>query len=116
MDRDVYVDWGKEPPALRQTRLAELQRIVERLKQLGAVRVLLFGSRASGEPHRNSDFDLLVVMDEPPPGSFPERLRAVYESVRPRIPTDILVYTKAELAGFDSASMVGQAVRHGRER
>jgi hypothetical protein len=51
-------------------------------------RVILFGSRARGEATRDSDIDLLVVVDDDTP---PEKLtsQAGYEAHRPRHAADV---------------------------
>jgi predicted nucleotidyltransferase len=52
--------------AARRKRLwQEAHRAARLLKQLGADRVLVFGSLASGRVHPDSDLDLLVVWDTP---------------------------------------------------
>jgi predicted nucleotidyltransferase len=55
-----------------------LQRVVA---HMDPVRVFVFGSRAHGEVHQDSDWDLLVVVDDDIP---PERIgwRAVHEARR----------------------------------
>ena len=55
-----------------------LRRIVE---QLNPRRVILFGSRALGTAHEDSDWDLLVVVDDDAPkGAISSR--ALYEAGR----------------------------------
>jgi uncharacterized protein len=93
--RVTWSDRGEAPsPELR----AEIERLVRELVGLGAVRVVLFGSRARGAASSSSDVDLLAVLPSPPPGPFPRRLAAVYEALQPRLALDLLVYTPAELA------------------
>jgi predicted nucleotidyltransferase len=55
-----------------------LQRVVD---HMDPVRVFVFGSRAQGKVHEDSDWDLLVVVDDDIP---PERIgwRAVHEARR----------------------------------
>ena len=60
-------------------------------------RIILFGSRARGEAHPDSDVDLLVEMDTSLP--FHERITRVYEAFGLRqFPLDVLVFTPEELA------------------
>lgn len=61
-------------------------------------KVVLFGSYAYGQPHPDSDLDLLVVKDTPEP--FPARLDAVRKAVagaHPRIPFEPVVLTPTEV-------------------
>ena len=63
---------------------------------------MLFGSYAYGNPHKNSDVDLLVVTnDNFLPKNFSEK-NAIYLSVsellldlKKRIPIDLIVHTRA---------------------
>lgn len=38
-----------------------IEKIVENIKPYNPDKVILFGSRAWGKPHRDSDFDLMVI-------------------------------------------------------
>lgn len=59
------------------TTAQELQEVLERIiKRFRPDKVLLYGSFAYGDPRPDSDFDLLVVLSDPPP------LRAGYEVAR----------------------------------
>jgi predicted nucleotidyltransferase len=74
--------------------LAEIaRRIVEKLDP---EKIVLFGSYAYGEPHQDSDIDLLVVVDSPL--SEKELYLAVCRNLRPRpFPIDIIVKTPDEI-------------------
>ena len=59
-------------------------------------KVILFGSRAWGEPTRESDLDLLVVMDVD--GSPIRKASEISRIARPRfLPMDIIVRTSDEI-------------------
>jgi len=59
-------------------------------------KVILFGSRAWGEPTRESDLDILVVMDVD--GSPIRRAAEISRIARPRfLPMDIIVRTSDEI-------------------
>lgn len=77
-----------------QETLGELiDRIVE---AVDPQKIVLFGSHAYGEPHENSDLDLLVVMES----DLPRYKRAVpiYQALTGLlIPKDVLVYTPKEI-------------------
>ena len=88
--------------------------MVERLKALGATRVILFGSVARGEVGKRSDLDLIVVLDAP--GRFLDRLALVDEALRERdVPLDVLVYTPEEFAELSrTRPFLRRALREGR--
>ncbi len=73
----------------------ELRRLLPRIIELGADRVILFGSLARGIPRSSSDIDLLIVMESD--RRFLDRLGEVYDAIQPRYAADILVYTPGEL-------------------
>ena len=59
-------------------------------------KIILFGSRAWGEPTRGSDLDLLVVMDVD--GSPIRKASEISRIARPRfLPMDIIVRTSDEI-------------------
>lgn len=75
----------------------ELQRYVRVLvEQDSPEKVIVFGSLITGELHPYSDIDLVVVKETEL--VFSERLRQMYHLLRPKVGTDILVYTPAEFA------------------
>lgn len=59
-------------------------------------RVILFGSHAYGAPHKDSDVDLLVVMDSDERPAK-RRMRVSPVARVPFLPMDVLVYTPAEI-------------------
>lgn len=77
-----------------------IQQLKERLSELDPYLVLLFGSYASGTPHKDSDIDLLVVTnDEFTPGNYDERIDVqlsvsnhIFEIAK-QVPIDLIVYT-----------------------
>lgn len=76
-------------------------QIVERLKTLNPEKVILFGSYAYGQPHLDSDIDLLVVTDDDfLPRSFREknsiylRVSNAITDIEKRTPIDLIVHTK----------------------
>lgn len=80
----------------RKARLkASLDTIVGQLKNLGAEKIVVFGSFAEGDIDVQSDLDLLVVMPSTRTGK--EWTRLVYERVERNIAADIMVYTEGEL-------------------
>ena len=77
---------------------ALLQEIANRIVEaFHPEKVVLFGSRAAGSPHADSDVDLLVIMETG--GSPIQRAVAVKRVARPRfVAMDVLVKTPEEVA------------------
>ena len=62
----------------------KVEQAVRRLVEAGRPRqISLFGSQVSGEPHRDSDLDILVVTEDTVPGVRAEsaRLRAALRGI-----------------------------------
>lgn len=81
--------------------------------------VILFGSRARGDHHVNSDVDLIVIEAEPfgPGRSRRREMARLYGALSGfRVPTDLLVYSRADVAYWrDSLNHVlARALREGR--
>ena len=90
----AVAEWRQLRPRVTKSLLAGIvQRIVEKFR---AEKIVLFGSYANGDPDRDSDVDLLVVMDSKEPMS--QRIRRVTEVAKVRfLPMDIVVRTPAEI-------------------
>ena len=93
-DSRAVTEWTQLRPRVTKSLLAGIvQRIVEKFR---AEKIVLFGSYAKGAPDRDSDVDLLVVMDSKEPMS--QRIRRVTEVAKVRfLPMDIVVRTPAEI-------------------
>lgn len=82
---------------------AVLHEIVDRLvTALDPDKIVLFGSYAYGDPHEDSDMDILIVM----PSDKPRWQRAIpaYEALRGLlIPKDLIVYTPEEVEEWSEA-------------
>ena len=84
------------------------KEIVGRLTKVEKIlKIILFGSYAYGNPGKNSDIDLLVVIDKKEyPKNFKQRsgnYLEVSRAIRPiekDISIDLLVYTKSEFEKF----------------
>ena len=83
---------------MKQVTDALLGRIVERLVgEFHPDKIVLFGSRAWGEPDENSDVDLLVVVPESDQPTYRRATRA-YRSLRDiGVPVDVIVNTRHEV-------------------
>ena len=61
-------------------------------------KIILFGSHAWGKPSKDSDIDLLVILEHSNQPSY-RRAREVYRSLRGlKIPVEVLVRTSDEVA------------------
>lgn len=82
-------------PTLTPSHLNEVvKRIVE---AVDPAQIILFGSYAYGTPHKESDIDILVIMEtDLPRHKRPVALNRVLAGLL--IPKDILVYTPEEVA------------------
>ncbi|HUT11457.1 MAG TPA: nucleotidyltransferase domain-containing protein [Thermoguttaceae bacterium] len=78
-----------------------LDEMVRRLvAEFQPEQIILFGSRAWGEPDEDSDVDLLVIVshsDQTPIERAQQAYRCLGDA---RVPTDILVKTRAEAERF----------------
>ena len=71
-----------------------LDSIVGQLRELGALKVVLYGSLARGEVGATSDLDLLVVMPSTKTGK--EWMSTIYETVERGVACDIVAYNERE--------------------
>ncbi len=74
---------------------SSMESITRQLTELGAVKIILFGSLAEGNVDVYSDLDMLVIM--PSTKSGEEWMKFVYENVERGIDSDIIVYNQEEL-------------------
>jgi len=87
----------------------EIERLTQALIQMGAERIILFGSRARGEARRWSDADMLAVLPSDLP--FVERMAEIYRQLVP-CGVDLLIYTPEE---FTSGSLfIRRALQEGK--
>ncbi len=108
----VFVDGRYDGRTLREWLPAVIDAIVERMDPL---RIILFGSLARGEDHRDSDIDLVVVLPE----VTDEHAAAV--AVRRAtaslpVPLDIIAVDPEEIRrrGNEIGSVLRLALREGR--
>jgi len=94
-----------------------LEEIVRRLVEaLKPEQIILFGSYAYGEPNKDSDVDLLIIVSDSDESRYRRSCQA-YRALRGiMIPTDLLVLTRAEVEYKVNvlSSLISQAVRQGR--
>jgi predicted nucleotidyltransferase len=93
----------------REQAIKIIKRLVNEL--LPGSQILLFGSRASGNDARDSDYDLLIITEE----AMPEKTRRHYQSTlrkqlaEYKIPSDIFIYSHSEVQ--DKKKIFGHIVR-----
>jgi uncharacterized protein len=80
-----------------------VEEMTERLKELKPYKVILFGSYANGNPTKDSDLDVLVILDSNDfVKSFKEKIERkmpiskILLEINYQIAMDILVYSRAE--------------------
>jgi uncharacterized protein len=85
----------------------ELKKISRRLQEMGAQKIVVFGSVAEGCVHSSSDIDILAIM--PPPMTGKQWMGKIYEEIDRQVDSDILAFTEEELA---KALPVNRFLRH----
>jgi len=91
---------------------SELKRIVGKIKELGAKKIILFGSVARGNISFDSDIDLIIIKETDK--RFLKRLEEVYAYIKPRAAMDILVYTPREFECLlEESDFIKDAVEKG---
>lgn len=81
--------------------------IVERIEKLHPLKIVLFGSYAWGGLHKDSDIDLIIILNKDGlPKDFKERMdsylavKRLLRDMNREIPMDIIVYTKEQWKNF----------------
>jgi len=83
-------------------------------KRYGVQRMILFGSRARGSPHRDSDVDLIVVSPKFKRKNIVDRASPLYMEWDLNLPVDFLCYTPEEFDDLSKRpSIVREAIREG---
>jgi len=73
----------------------KIKQVVLSLQEYDPERIILFGSCARQDADVYSDIDIIVVKETKE--RFLDRLRRVYQLVKPSFAMDVLVYTPEEL-------------------
>ncbi|HHW03583.1 MAG TPA: nucleotidyltransferase domain-containing protein [Thermoanaerobacterales bacterium] len=105
---DLYLEEKKYGALLER----ELERITEELKNIGAEKIILFGSYAKNRADLFTDLDIIVVLKSDLP--FVERMGFVYQKIVPKVAADILVYTPMEWSIMKEKSFFKRAIDEGR--
>ena len=100
--------------AIRKKQLeCALAEVVQRLKDMGANKIVVFGSYISGNIRRWSDLDILVVMPSIKTGK--EWFKEIYDKMDICVSADILPFTVEELKmKTETSSFIRHALRTGR--
>jgi predicted nucleotidyltransferase len=91
----------------RRLLAGELKKISKRLQEMGAQKIVVFGSVAEGCVRSSSDVDILAIM--PPPMTGKQWMGKIYEEIDRQVDSDILAFTEEELA---VALPVSRFLRH----
>ncbi len=89
-----------------------LFNISQQLIEMGAIKIILFGSLAYGTTDVNSDLDLLVVM--PVKHSGKEWQKHIYENIERNTAADIFVYNETEFTKFRESIFLQNALNSGK--
>ena len=89
------------------------------VREIDPEHVYLFGSRARGDAHANSDVDLLIVDRKPfgPGHSRFQEINGVYRALAPfHVTTDVLLYSTEEFAKWQHFRnhVIGRCYREGK--
>ncbi len=99
-------------------------KLIEKLKkfrrevnsEVPLSKVYLFGSRAWGRPHKDSDIDLIIVSPKFKKMDFFKRTAKMYDYWTIREPVDFLCYAPKEFNKLKrQISIVAEAVKRGIE-
>jgi uncharacterized protein len=90
----------------------ELTRLTGLLKEMGAIKIVLFGSCANNTAGFLSDLDLFIIMETNLP--FVERLMYIYKTLLPSVPTDMIIYTPAEYERNKENSFIREIKKNGK--
>ncbi|MBI3372772.1 MAG: nucleotidyltransferase domain-containing protein [Betaproteobacteria bacterium] len=94
---------------------AKIRALSRRIaEQFNPDRIILFGSRAHGRPHADSDVDLLVVMRCD--GAGARKAVEILNRVEPEFAVDLIVRTPQEMRRRlgQQDSFLAEVVRHGK--
>ncbi len=101
----------------RKTIIKKIEKFKEGLKNdINIEKIIFFGSRASGKPHKDSDIDLIIVSGDFRGKKFRYRAIGFYNHWNLDLPVDFLCYTPEEFNKLKKQiSIVKDAVETGIE-
>ena len=84
-----------------------IPQLLDRLKKINPYLIILFGSYAYGQPHEDSDIDILIVTnDDFVPATRKElveyrlKIRSLIRDIATEFPLDLLIFTKPMFEKF----------------
>lgn len=93
-----------------------LREIVKRIRrEVRPQKIVLFGSRARGRPHRHSDYDILVIKRTR--NRTPARTVPIYSALSGLpVPIDVVLFTPGEVREWRNVrqALVTTALREGK--
>jgi uncharacterized protein len=100
-----------------ETLLSDMVQAI--VREVDPERIYLFGSRARGDAHHDSDVDFLIVESKPFGSGHSrfEELNRIHRALSVfRVPKDILVYSSEEFAKWSRSlnHVVGRCSREGK--
>jgi predicted nucleotidyltransferase len=107
----IFIEYAGYPQFVVEAENGIVEKIVSRLSAIKPYKIVLLGSRATGNDHDDSDIDLLVILDSNNISQSYEEKMAKKISVRNQIAelsqnvaVDLVVYTKAEYRILEEAN------------
>ncbi len=108
---DTYTIMIQKVKMLKEKHLREfkqeLNRVISELINLGAIKIIEFGSSVREELSLTSDIDLIVIIKTDQ--NFVERSAAIYKKVKPK-DVDLLIYTPIEFKRMKKENLFIQHV------
>jgi Nucleotidyltransferase domain. len=100
---------------LSERRKRELVRFLKRLKrELGAVEVYIFGSRAYGTPLLESDLDMIVVSEEFGKRDFIENMELLSRMWDGSFTVEMFPYTPEQIEKYaEKKTVISEALKKG---
>jgi len=100
---------------LSERRKRELVRFLKRLKrELGAVEVYIFGSRAYGTPLLESDLDMIVVSEEFGKRDFIENMELLSRMWDGSFAVEMFPYTPGQIEKYaEKKTVISEALKKG---
>jgi hypothetical protein len=93
-----------------------VKRFKNKLKDIGVDRLILFGSRARGTFHSESDFDLIIISNKFEGIPMHKRSFIYYANWKENYPVEIICYTPNEFEILkNKISIVSEALKEGIE-
>ena len=90
-----------------------VQSIISLLKAYNPQKIILFGSRASGQAGGESDWDIAVIKDTDDP--YHDRVIAARRLLRTTVAVDLFVFTQEELNYYQAKNpLIHEIVAKGK--